>query len=241
MVKSKTDFSKIKMKIFLWHSSIRIEPVFSKTPESFNAIYMISSFWLTKLFSYHNVLTTYSQRRIRMPVISVVKTAWLCMFLNKPDKLLPTSALNWKNLDHPISFENTKDNDFPCCAPATLAFLCATKHCFITFKRSFKRLSQFLLQRTAASDNTVKPLDCCQTYRTPKPLPVYWHSKDKHFQKSFLCCFRQSYRIPYAYKCVTMSTLLTLVSSVREFVWTLLATFWTSFHIQTSLTLVRFA
>ena len=229
------------MKEFLWHSPVRIQPVLGETPESFDAIYMFSSLWLPKFFSDHNMLAPNSQRCICMPIISVVKTPWLRVRLNKPDKLLITSPLYRENLDHSVSFENTKDNDLPCCTPSTLAFPGSAKHCFITFKRSFKGFSQFLVQRTASSGKTIKALDRRKTHRTPETLSIHRDSQHKHFQKPLLRYFWQTDRIPYTYNCVSLSAFFAFVSSIRKFIRALLRTFRTLFHIQTSLTLVRFA
>ena len=121
------------------NATILIEPMFSKTPKTLNPIYVVSTFWNSFVFCYNDMVSSYVQRTVSMPVVSVIKTSLFDMFINYWQKNFSASGRNWEGQNSSISLIQSKNHMFSRRTPTPFTTSFATKHCFINFYLTTKR------------------------------------------------------------------------------------------------------
>jgi len=114
-------------------TSILIKPVFGKTPETFNSIKMITPLGLAFLFGNYYMITSYGQRTVGVPIISIVKATGLYMLVNYFQEIFSASGRNRESKNLAISLIHTKYHMFSRRSPASFAGTPPSKHSLVHF------------------------------------------------------------------------------------------------------------
>lgn len=240
MIEPKADLPKIQVKEFFGDTSIGIEPVFCVAPKALDPVDVVPSLGSATFFAHHNVFSPDPQRGIGLPVVSIVQTARSGMLPHQGDNLLARPRMHRKHSDHAVSLQDAKDHNFAGSTPAPLAMPNPAKHRLVTFHGPVKGLPPLLLYGTTGTDQTIEPLYRRQTGYLPKPLTVDRNPQHKQLKESSLRLVREPARLPDRAPRVPMSAALALIPAVRKLIRFPCTTFFTRFHSQTSVTLVRF-
>ena len=187
-----------------------------------------------------NVLSGHGQQRVGLPVVGALQAARPGMGTEQADNAPATTGLQREDLDLPVALENTKDDDFARGAPPAFAFSTAPKGGFVAFDHPLEGRPQVLGVGAAGPRQAVEPLCRVGAGQGAKPLLQDRQPQDKPFQKLMSGALRQKARPPSTPDDVAGPTPLALVAVIRELPAPCVVEFRTSFHLQTSLQLLRF-
>ncbi len=190
--------------------------MFDITPEPFNAIDMTPPLRSPRLFPHHNMVSSDCQRPVGLPVVGIVKTARLCVLLNKPDDLARVPALNGKNPNRSVSLQDPQHDDFACGTPAAFALSAPATCGLVALKSACKRLTALSLKGKSCSNQPKESFHRCHRAVNPKTHPVHGNTQNKQLKQSPLGSLWQTTCPPYRDPAVACSTSLALESPVPQ-------------------------
>ncbi len=230
MVKTIANLTQKKMEVFLRYSTVRIKPMFRITPEPFDPVNMVSSFWTSSVFSNDDVVAPDGQGRIGLPVVRVVQTAGAGVLLNQPDQLSLASPLDRKRPDDSVALEQAENDHFAGSAPAPFPLAMPAKHGLVAFDRPLKRIPEILFKGTASTDQTVKTLNSRSRRQAPKAHPVDRNAKGEQFHQSGFRSVRETTAFPDRLDSKPGRAATTFQTTVGQFPSASKLTFWTAYH-----------
>ena len=204
--------------------------MFSVAPEPFDPIDMVPSFGSTFLFPNDNVVTSYCQRSISLPIVRVIKTPWFCRTPYQSDYFFTITSLDRENSYLSIPLQNSQDNDLPGRTPSSLPFPSSTEGGLIKFNWTGKRFSTLLNQSQTSTNSPKKFLYRSPGHVNPKPHPENRDSQYKIFYQLPFCGIRQSAKIPNRNISITGSTSTAFPPSITKLPRPPITAYRTSFH-----------
>lgn len=115
-----------------------VEPMFGITPETLNAVNVISPFWPAVFFLDDNMITAQTQRAIRVPVIGVVETSRLRVLLDEGNKRFGLAGGNGYDSYFPVALHHAEYQNLAPSAPAPFPLSFSAKYGFVAFNNTFQ-------------------------------------------------------------------------------------------------------
>src|SRR2546423_3532842 len=199
----------------------------SITPKAFNAVQVVAPLRATSLLSDNYMIAAHAQRSISVPIVRVIKTAWLGVLSDESFNDLARTPSDGKHSDHTVALKNAEHNHFTCCTPATFTRAFAAKHRLIALDSTFKRRGAIFSQAHHLT-NQVKELFGGGTRRwAAKAQSVGRHTEHEVIEQPKLGTFTQPCALPHTVKGVGRAALSTLKPTVRKHPRPMMSTSWT--------------
>ena len=241
VIEPEGNFTQINMKEFSGDSTVRIEPMFSITPEALNAVYMTASLGPSSLFSDHDMVASYGKGTIGVPVVRVVEAARFRLFFDESDHLGAGPSLNRKDTNLAVSLEDAEHNDFACGTPTAFALPAPTKRGLVALHGTFEGLSALFLKGQGRPGQTKESLDGSKRGVHTEAHPVNRDAQNEQLKQPPLRSLRKPAGIPHGNPTVTLIAMAALESTVGKVPRPFATAFRTASHGQTILhDLVRF-
>jgi len=241
MIEPEGNFTQINMKEFSGYSTVRIEPMFSITPEALNTVYMTAALGPSSLFSDHDMVASYGKGTVGVPVVGVVEAPGFRVFFDESDHLGAAPSLNRKDTNLAVSLEDAEHNDFTCGTPTAFALPAPAKRGLVALHGTLEGLSALFLEGQGRPGQTKESFDGRKRSVNPEAHPVNGDAQNEQLQQPPLRSLRKPAGIPYGNPAVTFTATAALNSTVSKVPRPFVTAFRTASHGQTILhDLVRF-
>ena len=216
MIEPEGNFTQINMKEFSGYSTVRIEPMFSITPEALNAVYMTASLGPSSLFSDHDMVASYGKGTVGMPVVSVVEAPGFRVLFDESGHLGAAPSLNREDTNLAVSLEDAEHNDFACGTPTAFALPAPAKRGLVALHGTLEGLSALFLEGQCRPCQTKESFDGRKRGVNPEAHPVNRDAQNEQLKQSPLRSLRKPAGIPHGNPAVTFTTTAALESAVSK-------------------------